>query len=345
MEVEKSEEAEAGTQMVAVAEEAAEENESCETKKARPSGSKMVVAKAIISDAKREVLSAEEEIAECLQNIQNDLETFERYEKAEVVPVLEESRELLQRIGMEEAPQKPLLGTRIDLENPEVKKIEIKELSSGRFGAFLTALIAGTATVAGWYAFAATKMGLPVVPKKVPTVDEAKAMLDTVAGALGAGSGFEIGAAIVGGSALVVMWIIYAAMVAMRASKNLKTAEKLEEEASFYCTKKKECKEKMALVREHIKDLAKTVKKYEAVLQENNAGLKRAFVIEETQSFNQLHERSKALARTTEELLEEVERLLATPMAQSGMLTMESANELAKAEELVNEHIGKLYGE
>lgn len=346
-EVETVEAAESETEVVSTEEATQEAEESCETKKPRPKGKKQAVAKAIISEAQREVISAEEEIAECLDNIRRDLEAFEAYERAEVAPVLKESHTLLQQTGIGELPEKPLPGERVDLENPEVEKIEIKPLSSGRFGAFFTGLIAAAATVGGWYYFAATKMGLPLVPKTLPTPDEAKAMLATVSEVvkdLGLGTGFEIGAAIVGGSALLALWIVYAVMVSMRASKNLRIAEKMEEEASFYCTKKKECKEKMKLVREHLNDLGKLVKKYEAVLRENNAGLKRAFVIEGTQSFGGLHARTQELARSTQSLLDAVETLLATPMAQSGMLTMESANELAKAESLLNEYLEKLYG-
>ncbi len=321
------------------------EEESCEVPKERPKGNKLQVARALIRQAQEEVKSAEAEIEECLQNIRNDLEAFEAYEKSSVIPVTEESRKLLQETGIEEHPQKPLLGQRVDLEDPEDHKIEIRELPTGRFGACVMALIGGAVTVGGWYYVVAMKTGLPLIPKALPKVEEIKEMLSAVPSIVKVGQGAEMGAAIVGGSVLIVMWLIYVMMVSSRASKNLRIAEKVEEDAMFYCTKKKECKEKMAQVREHIRDLENTVKKYEAVLQENNAGLRRAFLIEGTRSFPQLHERTKAQARATEELLRELDALLATPLAEGGMLTMDSANALARAEQVIGEYLEKLYGE
>ncbi len=320
------------------------ENGECEVRE-RPEGSKSQVAKALIRQAKVEVGNAEAEIEACIDNIRSDLESLEAFERSELMPVVEQSRALLKRMGVGAAEQPAELGARIDLENPEVEKIEIKELSSGRFGAFVTGLIGAAATVGGWYYAVAMKLGLEPVPQKLPDVEAVKAMLAEVPKIARFGEGFEIGAAIVGGSALVVWWVIYALMVSSRASKNLRIAEKIDEEAQFYCRKKQECKEKMEQVRAHIAELENLARRYEAVLAENNAGLRRAFIVEGTEDFSKMHDKSRRLAQRTEELVKELDALLTTPLAEAGMLTLESMHALTRAQKIMEEYLASIYGE
>jgi hypothetical protein len=292
--------------------------------------------------ARSRVESAEEEIEECIRNIQEDLAEFEAYEKGELLPVVEESQKLLESIGMEEAAIEPTL-TELELEDPHEEKLRIEDLSSGKGGAFFWGLIAAVATVGGWYAFAVQKAGAPLIPQKVPDMGTLSALSGKVSLLFGPAENPSVGAAVVIGTALVVWWLVYTVLVAVRASYNKRIAEEIEEKAGFYCQKKKECKAMMERVREHLKTLQQTVRKYEVLLAEKNAALRRALFIEEAKDFDGLHAKSKELAREMEAMLKELDRLLATPMAKSGVLTKESEEALRQAKRVVNDMILRLY--
>ena len=292
--------------------------------------------------AREKVLSAEEEIEACMEKIRKDLEEFEAYEREHLVPVVEESQRLLESLGMEEEAIEPALAE-LELENPEEEKLEIRDLSSGKGGAFFWGFVAAVATVGGWYAYATQKAGAALIPTQAPDMGTLSSLAGKVSLLLGPAENPSVGAAVVIGSALVVWWLVYIVLVSLRAAKNRRIAEEVEEQAGFYCQKKEECKAMMEKVREHLKSLHQTVEKYEVLLDEKNAGLRRAIFIEEADSFDKLHDRSKEMAREMDALLKELDRLLATPMARSGVLTPESAEALRHAKRVINDHILRLY--
>jgi glutaredoxin 2 len=141
----------------------------------------------------------------------------------------------------------------------------------------------------------------------------------------------------------VVWWLVYIVLASMRASKNQRIAEEIEEKAGQYCRKKEECKGMVEQVREHLNTLQQTVRKYEVLLAEKNAGLRRAIFIEEAESFDDLHDKSQVIAREIEMMIKELERLLTTPMAKAGALTDEAVEALRHAKRVVNDQILRLY--
>jgi hypothetical protein len=342
-EAEPTDEPAAVTEEATEAPEAEESVDACETPTVVPAtGDRFTVAQSRVAAARERVLSAEEEIEECIRNIQEDLAEFEAYEKEALLPVIGESQRLLESIGMEEAAIEPALAE-LELEDPEEEKLRIEDLSSGKGGAFFWGLLAAVATVGGWYAYAVQKAGVSLIPKELPDLASLSTLAGKVSLLLGPAENPSVGAAVVVGSALVVWWLVYAVLVAVRAAKNQRLAEEIEEQAGFYCRKKEECKAMMGKVREHLASLGQTARKYEVLLAEKNAGLRRALFIEEAESFDKLHERSQATAREIEMMLAELDRLLATPMARSGMLTEESVEALHHARRVISDQILRLY--
>ncbi len=295
-----------------------------------------------VQAARQRVEEAEKELEACIMSIQKDLDQFEEYERERLIPVVKESQRLLESLGMEEPPAEPGIP-KVELESPEREKLRIRELSSGRGGAFFWGLVAALVTVGGWYLFAAKKMGAPLVPQKVPGMETLSALAGKVSLLFGPAEQPSVGAAVVIGSALVVWWLVYVILVSVRASKNRRIAEEIEEQAGAYCEKTRECQSTMDQIREHLKTLHQTVEKYEVLLDEKNAGVRRAIFIEEAGSFDDLHERSKEMAQEMDELLQELEKLLATPMAKSGLVTPEGVEALRQAKRIVNDHILRLY--
>jgi len=312
---------------------------------ARPiAGNRQKLAQSKVEEAREKVKSAEEEIEICLQNIRNDLEKFGKYEKDILIPVVEEGRSLLKSIGMDEIPAIELPALESEFENHENDTIQIDDLPSGKGSSFFFALLGGIAVLASWFIFAALRSGMPVIPDKIPDLSFLSLLAENISDVLGIGKNPAMGAAVATGTALLFMWIIYAVRVSMRSARNLKQAEKIEEEAGFYCRRKEECRAKMEEVRKHLKSLDQTIRRYEVVLAEKNASLRRAIHIEENSGdFNSLHEKTKETARETYRMIRSLERLLETPMARAGMLTSQSVEALREAKRMINDMILRLY--
>jgi len=292
--------------------------------------------------AREMVQNTEAEIESCMLGVQQEVEEFERYEQEILEPLIRESKELMERLGDQGIEIEPAV-TEVELEDPEEEKLEIQDLSSGKGGAWFWGLLAGVATVGGWYAYAVQKAGESLIPATVPDLSYFSKLAGKVSLLLGPAENPSVGAAVVIGSALVVWWLVYIILVAMRNAKNQRIAQEVEEQAHFYCQKKEECKSKMEEVREHLHSLKNTLQKYEVLLREKNAGLHRAIFIEEAESFDKLHAKSQEMARELQAMLDELKKLLATPMAQSGVLTQESVEALRHAKRVINDLILRLY--
>ena len=299
-----------------------------------------------IQAAKEKVAEANREIQSYVDKARKEFRQFEEYEKSELLPVLEESCEILTKVGIEE--ELPVVEGKaplpeLELENPEEERLEIPAVSSGKGGAFFWALVGGVATLAGWYAFAAERAGLPLIPKQLPQMSQLEKLSAAIADLFGQGSHAPVGAAIVIGSTLVVMWIIYMVLVSVRRSHNQRLAEEVEKQAAEYCERLDECKAKMNAVEEQVKNLDNTARKYEVLMKEINAAVNRALYIEEVSSFDELHDKTKEQIERLKTLLEEIEKLLETPIARSGELTPESVETLREAKRMINDEILRLY--
>jgi len=306
--------------------------------------SKLDIAKEKIEKAKTLTAETREQIEVCMKNIDRDIEKLTAQKEALFSSALQPGEALLKEIG---AAKEDLLATlpesTVELIDLDEDKVEIKEISSGRFKGFIFALLAGIATFMGW-AFASSKaLGFSIPPEKIPDLPRLNKMLEWTSAQLGQGSNATIGAAVVIIAILLIMWIIYSMIVSVRASSNLRVAKQTEEAVALYCTNKEECKQKMELVREHIQNSSNTLAKYKVLLEEQNAKMRRALFLEEAEGFEGLHANTKADIATTQHLITEVKKLLEVPISEAGILTTDAIETLKKANKAVNDHIMKLY--
>ncbi|WP_292655065.1 hypothetical protein [Nitratifractor sp.] len=314
----------------------------CEIVVAPAEGDRHTRARKQVEAARALVESADAEIEECIAKIRDDLAKFEAYEHASLEPVVEESRRLLSELGVGELPT-GVVVSEVELENPAEERLEIEDLPSGKAGAFGWGFLVALLTLLGWYLYGASRAGLSPLPDRMPDLGFFSAIAGKISLLIDQAANPAVGAAIALGTALLAGWIVYAVLVAMRAAKNQRIAEEIAQEAGFYCRKKEECKEKMAQVREHLKELQRTVQKYQVLLDEKNAALRRALFVEDADSLEKLHQRSRQNVEEIQELLQELSRLLATPMAREGMLTKESTETLRRAKRVINDRILSLY--
>lgn len=306
---------------------------------------KHAIAKARIAQAEETISNVDSQIEECMQRVEADLAQFKLAEEVLVEQGLSPARQMLKTLGVTEKLIQNAPVPKLDLEDPKLQPVEIKRITSGKGGGFMWGLIGGVAALAGWCYAAKQALGLPMMPTKIPDMERIYSVLGWTAKQIGQGENVSVGATVVGISFLLIVWVIYRILTALRGSKNLKVAEKIEADTEFYCTQKEECKEQMKKVREHIAHAQKTVEKYEVLLAEQNASLKRALFIEEVDGYDQLHAKSKATAQALQHLADEIEAFLETPMAEHGILSKEGIEVLERVNKSTEEHIKKLYEE
>ena len=301
------------------------------------------VAKAKIAQAEETIQSVDAEIEACMKRVDEDLAHFKQAEEALLTQGLRPARKMLKELGVTEKLIESAPAPKVDLNDPELKPVEIQKISSGKGTGLMWGLLGGVAALAGWCYTATQALGLPLVPTKVPDMERINAVLGWTAKQFGQGENVAVGGTIVGISLLVIMGLIYWIVTALRGSSNLKVAEKIETETEFYCTKKGECKEQMKKVREHIANAQKTVEKYEVLLAEQNGALKRAIFIEEAETYDQLHAKTRQTVQTLQHLADEIEAFLETPMAEHGILSKEGIEILERVNKTANDHVMKLY--
>jgi len=305
--------------------------------------SKLNVAKDKIERAKRVSTETREQIEKCMENVKVDIEKLDMQKQALFSVALNPTEKLLKGLGIESKESTIVSESKVELLDLDEGKVEIKELSSGRFKGFFFALVAAVAIFVGWAFTSSKALGLSVPPEKIPDFPRLSKMLEWTSEQLGQGASANIGASAVIISMLLVFWIVYSIIVSMRASSNLLAANETEEAVSLYCTTKEECKEKMKLVREHIQKSTNILAKYKVILEEQNAKIRRAIFLEEAEGFDKLHVNTKNDIATTQQLLVEVKKLMDVPISEAGILTFNAVRVLKEVNKTLNEHILKLY--
>ncbi len=298
----------------------------------------------LVDTSKSIVESVEKEIREEMDKLNADLEKLSSLEQEVLNTTLKTAEELLREVGYEE-----------DLSNVEFvppafeydKKDRppvIKEPSSGKFSAFILGLLGGAATSGGIVYYYLNKMGVDVSSLSNLNKEQIIEVLKEVGKTITGTSPNEyIGGVAVGGAFLIVFIIIYKIFVAVKASRNLKLAQELHEEAHVHKSKREERKEEIKRTDEHVNKVIDTLDKLNVILQEYNAKLKRILHLEGAKNFNEYHEKSKKDIEDAYKIAKEIKLLIVTPEATEGELNEESVEVLHQNERVLNEILQKLY--
>jgi len=117
-------------------------------------------------------------------------------------------RKIFSSLGIEKVNiQRP---DRENIELAHVQEINFPNLKKGIFWALFWALSGGVSILAWWYKYASA--GLDLVIQK-PTVESLSKMLEWTPTVVGLTPGVEVGALIVSGSVLVIMFIIFTIVI------------------------------------------------------------------------------------------------------------------------------------
>ena len=296
-----------------------------------------------VEHARNLVESADSEVNECIATVKKDIDEFEEYEQESLAPIINESRKLLDRLGIDSEDIGELPHVNADISAVESsEKLYVNDLPSGKGGAFIWGLIGGLATLAGWCAFAAKEAGLPIPPQSLDmaTVEKLSAKLSEV---IGFGTNAQAGLGIAVASAILVFIIIFSIKVSLQSSKNEELAKEIEEKAQEYKSEKEQCKLNLKKIDEHLRELRDVALKYEVLLDEKNAAIRRAIRIEGVATLDDMHESSKKEVEHLMTLIREIERLIEAPIVENGALSQHSANLLRDTKILLQKHIDNIY--
>jgi len=330
-------------------EETEQESESAEADKNEadePKEDSSRDAKQLIEEARMMVQESDSEIKSCMQVLDEDIEAYEETKSKLLESSVDESKSLLEEVGFESEKLDSPEEESVHFEITEVvEPMKVKDLPSGKFGAFILALIAGVAVVAGWIYAATMKLGMTLDVSKVPSQEVQNKLLSWIGGGMTGGKGDPMmGMAILALSALIVMWAVYKFKVYLRAQKNLHIAQEVKKEAKFYCTKKEECKKEMDKVSAHIHEVIKALNTFKIFFDEQNGKIRRILHIEGKRPFGEYHLKSKEEIKHTYILISSLNELIATPMAdEGGSVSEEAKSELKKVEHTLKRFEERLY--
>ncbi len=301
------------------------------------------IAKQLVAEAKEIVAHSDSEVEECRVLLESDLSAYNSAKEALRTQALEQSETHLKELGFEPLDE---AEDRVVFEpNEEILPVELKDVSSGAFTALLLALIVGAVTLVGMVYVAAQKLQLALDFSKVPEVSIIEQIAGWYAQAVGysGDASLYVGASVVGAVVLLLMVLTYAIRVTLKGNKNLHFAEQQLEEAKTYVSRKASCKEEMERVDAHIKDAIATLKDYEVLLSEQNGKLQRILHFEGFHDDQREYKHSSQdTMQTTQQLVDSVKRLMATPMSEKGRLSEASMQRLQETKEVLQRVLEKL---
>jgi len=306
---------------------------------------KLVEAQELIETSKELVSKVEAEVEECKIGISEAAEEFDSAKRNFNNITFKSCETLLSKVGYDYSPYDREEAFELAVED-ESNLFSVQNLNTGRFTGLILALVAALATIIGLIYLALTKLNVDVntlSPENVTSqINPVLTWIGTFGGTTG--GNMAIGATILGFSALIMAWIVYALRVSIKSSKNLKVAQKTYEQSEEYCMNKEECKREMKKVDEHLREATEEVKNFEFILNEQLSTLKRILHIEGTyDEEKEYHPSSKKVMRETEKVMQGVENLLNTAVTKEGKLNFQSIQALENSRSIYSNYLARIY--
>ena len=300
----------------------------------------------LIDEARAMVEASHSDVRDCMQILDDDLMAFEDKKSQLLHGLAQVTEELLEEVGFEPEEVVDIGSDGIAFDKEEkIKPMRVKSLSSGKFSSFLLGLIVALAIVVGWVYVATEKLGMTLDVSKVPTPEIQNKIFSWIGGVVTAGEANPTyGMIAVALSAILSMWIVYSLRVYLRSTSNRKIAEKVNEDAKFYCTQKEECKKEMEKVSEHIHEVIELMNTYDVLFDEQNAKIRRIMYIEGKLPFHEYHQKSKDEIKQAGIILDSLGQLVSTAMAdEHGALSEDAKDSLAEVKEIQKQYIDRFY--
>jgi len=296
-------------------------------------------AKALVSKVKSEVAVSKSAIVEAANAFDKAKRTFN-------TTTFAKSETLLEKLGFEYITFEEKEAFELAIDGNAQRGFSVKSLSSGRFRAFLLAILVAFLTVSTWVYVALTK--LKIEPESLH-LETATSHIDPILNWIG-GEMFSmegdlmIGAFIVGFSGLMLGWLVYGFYVNLKGNKNLQIAQEAFEKSNAYSRRQEASKAEMQKVERHLREVTKEIGNFDIILNEQCSVLQRILHVEGAYDGQKAyHLSSKKVMRESEKLMRGIEHLLSTAITQEGNLNFQSVQALKRAREIYGDYLASIY--
>ena len=300
----------------------------------------------LIQTSKELIAKTDVNIEESKANVFKAAEAFDDTKRIFKNVTFKKSEELLEKLGFDYITQEESEAFELSIGDTNQKKFSVKNISSGKFTGFLFALFVALLMLAIWIYFAIKNLAIEVNEMSIEkATNSVNPMLTWVATDVVPASGnVLIGALVVGFSALVVAWIVYAIRVVLKGSKNLRVAQETLEASTDYCMSQENSQGKMKKLEKHLLESTSELKKLEMILNEQNSVLTRVTYVEGTfDEGKEYHPSSKKVMRETEKIMRASETLFATSITEDDALNIKSIEALNAAKGIYSEYLSRIY--
>ncbi len=288
----------------------------------------------------KEIFNSYAQIEEKLQETSKNLAKLENKILNSTVA---DSLNIMKELGADNLADEKAAVKEIALDNKE-ELLKVKDISKGRFKGFIVGLIAAAATAAGALGVGAKIADIPLNLNSLMQKANWDAIASKYASFISpANANPSIGYAAVGVASLLVGALAYKLITWLQGRKNEKYINSLENDLEGYQKNIEEKNSKLESLIEHINNIKLVMQKYDIILQEQNAKLKRIKFIEQVETPANLHKNSQAELEKTNLILDELLKLMNTKANNDVEIREKSLENLKSANALINEVIKKIY--
>jgi len=299
-------------------------------------------AKKLVEEAKSIVQASENEVQDCRLLLEDDLREYDTAKKALKAGGLDGAKALLLELGYTSEVEEISEESIVFEPKEDVPPIVLKDVHSGKFTGMLLALLGGAGTFAGLVYWATKKLDISLPMDKIPSNEMIQKIFGWFGAQLGRPDDAINGGLAVGVVVLVVMVVIYLLRVGLKGSSNLRFATEQMKETQKYITHKTNCKAEMDRVDAHITEAVKVLHDYEIILNEQQGKLKRILHFEGLKdTSSEYHSQSESEMKNTQNLIDNIERFITTPMSEEGKLSGQSTLFLHSAKEALQKALAR----
>ena len=309
---------------------------------------KMSEAQELIESSKELISKTNTEVEECKIGASKAAEAFDEAKRNFSNTTFKSAETLLEKLGFDYSSYDEVEPFELSLDKEDSEDFSVQDISSGKFTGFLLALLTALATVVGLVYLALSKLNITIDPKTL-TPQTAMEQINPVLNWIGTfgghtGGNTMIGAIILGFSALIVAWLVYALRVNLKEKKNLHIAKEIHEKSKEYCVSKEDCKYEMKKIDAHLQDVTAEVGNFDTILNEKVATLKRVLHVEGAfDEDKEYHPSSRKAMRETEKMMQGIEHLLNTAVTKEGRLNFKSVQSLQNARAIYDDYLARIY--
>ncbi len=307
---------------------------------------KLAEAEALIEASKDLVAKVDSDIAECKVGISQAAEDFDEAKRKFKNGIFEDAENLLERVGFEYINFEEREAFELSIDGNDEENFSVESLSSGRFMGFLLAIVVALLTVVAWLYLAISKLDIDINNMSMDrAVSHVEPILKWIGGEIISANGnIVVGAFILGFSALIMAWLVYALLINLKGAKNLRIAQETFAQSKEYCMTQEECQKEMKRVDKHLREATAQIGNFETILNEQSATLKRILHVEGAyDEGKEYHPSSKKVMRETEKIMRAAEDLLETAITKDKKLNFQSVQALNAAADIYAEYLARIY--